>query len=79
MKVLSWVQLVLGLWVLVSPWAMGFADLTAALWSNVIVGALIVIFSLWQLFGGKSSSAGMPQMPQAPQAPQAPQGPQMPQ
>lgn len=82
MKSLSWTQLVLGLWVLVSPWIMSFADLTVALWSNVIAGALIVIFALWQLFGGKSSS-GMPQMPrepqtpQAPQAPQAPQGPQM--
>jgi len=75
MKALSWVQLVLGLWVLVSPWAMSFSDLTAALWSNVIVGALIIIFALWQLFGGKSSA--MPQMPQTPPTP--PQTPQMPQ
>jgi hypothetical protein len=70
MKSLSWVQLVLGLWVLVSPWVMGFADLTSALWSSVIAGALIVIFSLWQLFGGKSSAPAMPQMPQTPQMPQ---------
>jgi hypothetical protein len=73
MKALSWIQLVLGLWVLVSPWVMGFADLTAALWSNVIAGALIVIFSLWQLFGGKSSASEMPQMPQTPQSSQMPQ------
>ncbi len=68
MKSLSWVQLVLGLWVLVSPWLIGFADISAALWSNVIVGALVAIFALWQLFGGKSSSGpSVPQMPQAPQ------------
>lgn len=56
MKGLSWAQLILGIWVLVSPWVIGFADISAALWSNVIVGALVVIFALWQLFGGKSSS-----------------------
>mgnify|MGYP001560881612 CR=1 FL=1 len=62
MKGLNWAQLILGLWVLVSPWVIGFADISAALWSNVIAGALVVIFALWQLFGGKSSGSSMPQM-----------------
>ncbi len=60
MKYLSWVQLVLGLWVLVSPWLLGFSAISTALWSNIIVGALVAIFALWELFGGKSSSV-MPQ------------------
>ena len=54
MKYLNWVQLVLGIWILVSQWILGFAEITPALWSNVIVGLLIVIVALWELFGKKS-------------------------
>jgi len=53
MNWLNWVKLVLGLWVVVSPWVLGFSGITIALWSNVIAGALIVIFALWGLFGSK--------------------------
>ncbi|MBN2197728.1 SPW repeat protein [Candidatus Wolfebacteria bacterium] len=56
MKYLNWVQLILGVWVFVSPWILGFSDITTALWSNIIAGALIVIFSLWEIFGSKSAS-----------------------
>ena len=57
MKELHWVTLGLGLWVLISPWILGFAAYTPAMWSNVVVGVLIITCSLWILFGGKSSSA----------------------
>lgn len=61
MKNLNWVQLVLGLWVLVSPWILGFAEITTALWSNVIIGILVVISALWQLFGTKLQTPSVPQ------------------
>lgn len=57
MKRLHWGNLILGLWVLISPWILGFAAFAPAMWSNVIVGALIIICSLWSLFGGKSFAA----------------------
>ncbi|MEK7193983.1 MAG: SPW repeat protein [Patescibacteria group bacterium] len=56
MNWLNWVKLVLGLWVAVSPWILGFSGITTALWSNIIAGALIAIFALWGLFGGKPST-----------------------
>lgn len=52
MRVINWIQLVLGVVVLISPWVFGFADIVSALWGNVILGALVAIFALWQLFGG---------------------------
>jgi hypothetical protein len=61
MKNLNWVQLVLGLWVLVSPYILGFSDISTALWSNVIVGIAIMISALWQLFGAKPSAPSIPQ------------------
>ncbi|KKS25478.1 MAG: SPW repeat protein [Candidatus Wolfebacteria bacterium GW2011_GWA2_42_10] len=62
MKSFNWVSLILGVWILISPWVLGFSALTTALWSNVIVGALVAILALWQLFGGGSSTPSMPQM-----------------
>ncbi|MEK7658077.1 MAG: SPW repeat protein [Patescibacteria group bacterium] len=59
MKLLNWVILVLGLWILISPWALDFSALTVALWSNVVSGVLIIIFALWELFGEKSSASSI--------------------
>ncbi len=56
MKYLNWFQLILGLWIFVSAWILGFSDIATALWNNIIIGALMVIFSLWQIFGVKSST-----------------------
>lgn len=51
MKYIGWIIMVLGVWVLVSPWILGFADINLALWSNVVSGIIIVMLILWQLFG----------------------------
>jgi hypothetical protein len=53
MKVLNGVQLVLGLWVLLSPWLLNFSDVTTALWSNIIAGVLTAILAVWGLYGTK--------------------------
>jgi hypothetical protein len=54
-KYLGWGQLILGLWVSVSPWVLGFSDATLALWGNIFAGALIFILALWELFGEKTA------------------------
>jgi len=46
----SWGQLFLGIWIIVSPWLLGFSDIGPALWSNVIGGVLIALASLWKIF-----------------------------
>ncbi len=60
MKQLNWAQLVLGIWVFVSPWVLGFSEINIALWSNIISGALILIISLWKIFGKSQTSPEMP-------------------
>lgn len=37
----EWANLVLGLWSIVAPWALGFATATAAVWAHVIAGIVI--------------------------------------
>ena len=45
---LSWINLVLGLWVIVSPWVLQFpASQTQAFWNNVIIGAIVAILAIW--------------------------------
>jgi hypothetical protein len=44
----EWVNVILGAWVLVSPWIMGFAQNgPAPLWNHVVVGLLVGGLSLW--------------------------------
>ena len=46
----DWVNLVLGAWLVVSPWVLGFGALAAAAWNAVIVGALIAALAAWELW-----------------------------
>ncbi|MER3537504.1 MAG: hypothetical protein C4298_05385 [Thermus sp.] len=48
----DWANLVLGLWLLLSPWLLGYTSLTNALWNSVIVGILVALMALMHLRGG---------------------------
>ncbi len=48
----DWASLVLGLWLLLSPWLLGYTSLTNALWNSVIVGILVALMALMHLRGG---------------------------
>lgn len=42
----DWANLALGVWTIVSPWALGFADgNSAAAWSAWAIGAAVVVFA----------------------------------
>lgn len=43
----SWVNLVLGLWAVVSPWTMGFSGHSVATLNNIMSGAAIVALAAW--------------------------------
>jgi hypothetical protein len=48
MKGLSWVYLVLGLWLIVAPFALHYGDITVAMWNNVIVGIVVAILAVYR-------------------------------
>lgn len=39
----SWINVILGAWLIISPFVLGFATMTTPLWNNIIIGALTVI------------------------------------
>lgn len=45
----EWIDLVAGLWLMVSPAVLGFASLTSASVSTIAVGLLTVLFAAWAM------------------------------
>jgi len=43
----EWVNLVLGIWLIISPFVLGFTGDSAALWNNIILGILVGGDALW--------------------------------
>jgi hypothetical protein len=41
----EWANLVLGLWSIIVPWALGFAALATAMWAHVIAGIVIAVLA----------------------------------
>lgn len=46
----EWINLLAGLWVLVSPWVWGFAGAAAAMWTHVIIGILVAAIAAVELW-----------------------------
>jgi len=46
----EWVTALLGLWLVVSPWLVGFADVAAAMWNQIVIGVIVgglALSSVW--------------------------------
>jgi hypothetical protein len=50
---LSWINIILGIWLLISPFIMGFVG-GGDLWNAIILGILVIVFAAW------SSAAARP-------------------
>ncbi|RWF63555.1 MAG: hypothetical protein EOS47_18615 [Mesorhizobium sp.] len=46
----EWVNLVLGLWLIVSPWLLGFMANANAMATHVVLGILVVAASAWAVW-----------------------------
>jgi hypothetical protein len=45
----EWVEVALGVWLMASPWLLGFADSMVAMQNALFCGALVTILALWVL------------------------------
>lgn len=53
----EWVNLVLGVWTVIAPWALGFAAVTAAVWAHVIAGVLVAVLAALELWFARTRHA----------------------
>src|SRR5512143_4066789 len=49
--ILSWVVVLLGIWLIAAPFLFGMAGVTALLWDYVVVGAGYILFGAWSALG----------------------------
>src|SRR5438105_5075908 len=56
----EWISLILGVWLFISPWVLGFATLSSAAWTAWIIGILFVVVNVWTLLQTRSSRVGAP-------------------
>ncbi|WP_026620776.1 hypothetical protein M728_004745 (plasmid) [Ensifer sp. WSM1721] len=46
----EWANMVIGLWLIVSPWLLGFMANVNAMWTHVILGVLVAAISAWAVW-----------------------------
>lgn len=54
----EWTNALVGIWVAISPWVLGFNSLSTATWNVVIVGILAVCLAGWDLYEISTMSTG---------------------
>jgi hypothetical protein len=52
----EWVNVALGAWLVISSYLLGFSNLAAAFWNQLIVGLLVVLLAAWTLFNADDLS-----------------------
>lgn len=53
--VLNWIELVIGFWILLSPWLLEYSDITIAKWSSIICGLILILVNVWILSVNKKT------------------------
>lgn len=56
-RVPMWLNLLAGIWVLISPFVLGFAGVGSALWNNVIIGIVVGLLAASRLWWGQDAWA----------------------
>jgi hypothetical protein len=47
----NWTEFVIGIIMILSPWVLGFSEISLARWCNVLIGLVLTLMSAWTLFG----------------------------
>ena len=51
----EWVEAALGLWLIVSPYLLGFATQMSPTWNSVIVGIIVAALAVWAAMGPETA------------------------
>lgn len=56
--VTNWIQIGLGVWLILSPWLLEFSSVSVMKWNNIGVGTVLVLLNVWIVFGEKRDAQG---------------------
>lgn len=51
-------NLLLGIWLILAPFALGNREITANVWNDVVVGLVVVCLAAWSAVGGQRLHGG---------------------
>lgn len=54
---LSWINVVLGIWLILSPFIFGNASDTRVLYNEIIVGIIVAVLAAWSALGARGTRA----------------------
>ncbi len=46
-KSLSWLNAILGLWLIIAPFTLGYSKLASAMWNDVVIGIIVLVVGAW--------------------------------
>lgn len=49
-----WSQVLIGVWVLLSPWLLGVSGISILMWSNLAAGLALILMGVWRIFDGSA-------------------------
>ena len=49
-KFLDWINLLLGVWLIIAPFGLAYTAVTAAAYNDVVIGLLVVILTSWGIY-----------------------------
>lgn len=50
----SWIDALIGVWMILSPWVYGYAD-TAWKWNSIVVGIIMIVLGVWSAVASGTS------------------------
>jgi len=53
----EWTNLILGIWLIIAPSALGFQSNAVTAWNQISVGALVIIFAGWQVYANRATES----------------------
>jgi len=53
----SWINAILGIWVLISPWVLGFGHVQAFWVNNLITGIVVIVLACWSALATNTTAA----------------------
>lgn len=43
----EWINLIVGIWLIIAPFALGYTMQTTAMWNSIVVGVIVGIDAIW--------------------------------
>ena len=46
MQWLSWINALLGVWLFIAPFALGYSDISSPLWNDIVLGVIVAVLAV---------------------------------